>query len=63
MIPFLVHILIVLVIVALLLWIVQQIPMDPTIARIIHVVAIVFVCLWLIYVLAGVYVGLPPMRR
>ena len=31
----------------------SQIPMDPTIARIIRVVVIVCVCLWLLYVLIG----------
>ncbi len=54
---FLVQILIVLVIVGLVLWAVSQIPMDPTIARIIRVVVIVFVCIWLIYVLAGLLPG------
>lgn len=51
---FLIQILIVLIIVGLLLWIVQQIPMDATIARIIRVVVVVLVLIWLLYVLVGV---------
>lgn len=54
---FLVQVLIVLIIVGLLLWVVSQIPMDPTIARIIRVVVIVLVCIWLLYLLVGF---LPP---
>lgn len=50
---FLIQIVIVLVIVGLLLWVLQQIPMDATVARIIRVVVIVCVCLWLLYVLVG----------
>ena len=40
-------------IVGLVLWAVSQVPMDPTIARIIRVVVIVAVCLWLISLLFG----------
>lgn len=50
---FLIEILIVLVVIGLAMWILQQIPMDPTIARIIRVVLIVFVALWLLYILVG----------
>lgn len=50
---FLIHIVIVLIVVGLLLWIVQQIPMDATIARIIRVVVVVMVCLWLLSILLG----------
>ena len=49
----LLNLLIILVVVGLVLGVVSQIPMDPTIARIIFAVVIVFVCIWLIYVLAG----------
>jgi len=42
---FLIQVIVVLIIVGLLLWIVQQIPMDATIARIIRVVVVVAVCL------------------
>lgn len=50
---FLIEIIIVLVIVGLALWVIQQIPMDPTIARILRVVIIVFVAIWLLYALVG----------
>jgi hypothetical protein len=65
---FLIEIVIVLIVVGLLLWIVQQIPMDPTIARIIRVCVIVFVCIWLLYMLIGFAGGLGafpsyPYRR
>jgi hypothetical protein len=50
---FLIQIIVVLIVVGLLLWIVQQIPMDATIARIIRVVIIVAVALWLISLLLG----------
>lgn len=46
--PLLVSIIVPLVIVGLVLWVISQIPMDPTIARIIKVVVVVFVCLWLL---------------
>jgi hypothetical protein len=49
MVPFpLVSIVITLVIVGLVLWVVQQIPMDAVIARIIRVVVIVCVVLYLL---------------
>ena len=61
---FLIEIVIVLVIVGLALWVLQQIPMDATIARIIRVVIIVVVCIWLLYVLVGFLPsGGFPMRR
>lgn len=47
-----------LVVVGLLLWVLSQIPMDPTIARIIRVVVIVFVALWLLQVFTGAFSGL-----
>ncbi len=50
---FLIEIIIVLVIVGLALWIIQQIPMDAVIARIVRVVIIVAVCLYLLYILVG----------
>jgi hypothetical protein len=50
---FLIEIIIVLVIVGLALWVLQQIPMDATIARIIRVILIVFVAIWLLYILIG----------
>jgi type IV secretory pathway TrbL component len=57
---FLIEIVIVLVVVGLVLWAVQQIPMDPAIARMIRVVVIVGVVLWLLYFLSGFVNGLPP---
>ena len=64
---FLIQIVVALVIVGLVLWVVSQIPMDPTIARIIRVVVIVFVVVWLLYVLMGLFAGggfpVIPMRR
>jgi len=59
---FLIQVIVVLIIVGLLLWIVQQIPMDATIARIIRVVVVVAVCLWLISILLG-YPLVYPVRR
>jgi hypothetical protein len=62
----LIQMLICLVIVGLILWAVQQIPMDPAIARIIRVVVIVFVCIWVLYLLVGMLPGngaLYPLRR
>jgi hypothetical protein len=61
----LLQVVIVLAIVGLILWAVTQIPMDPTIARVIRVVVIVFVFIWLIYLLAGFAGGIssPVFRR
>jgi hypothetical protein len=55
----LLQVIVVLVIVGLLLWILSQIPMDPTIAKIVRVVIIVAVCIWLLYLLVGMLGGLP----
>lgn len=49
----LVQIVIVLAVIGLLLWAIAQLPIDPTIARIIRVVAIVAVCFYLIFLLAS----------
>jgi hypothetical protein len=64
---FLIEIIIVLVVIGLAMWILQQIPMDPVIARIIRVVLIVFVALWLLWLLVGMlppggYYGGPRLR-
>jgi len=59
----LIHLLIVLLILGVVLWGVSQFPLDPTIMRLIKVVAIVVVAIWLIYVLAGLAGGIPVMRR
>lgn len=44
----LIEILVSLVILGLLLWVIDQLPLSPDIKRIIHVVVIVFVVLWLL---------------
>lgn len=46
-----------LVVIGLILWGLDQIPMDATIKRIIHVVVIILVVLWLLQVLFGFSVG------
>lgn len=63
--PFLIEIIVALVVVGLILWIVEQIPMDAMIARIIRVVVIVVVCLWLLSLLVGYLPpgGFPQLRR
>lgn len=49
----LLQILVVLIIVGLALWIIQQIPMDATIAKILRVVIVVLVALWLLSLVLG----------
>lgn len=64
--PLLIQVVIVLVMVGLVLWVVQQFPMDATIARLIRVVVIVAVCLWLLYLLAALFGSgplFPSLRR
>ena len=55
----LLQVIVALVIVGLVLWVVSQIPMDPTIAKIIRVVVIVFVSIWLLYLVIGLLGGMP----
>jgi hypothetical protein len=50
---FLIEILITLIIVGLVFWIIQQIPIPEPFGRIIRVVLVVVFAIWLIYVLAG----------
>lgn len=52
-----------LVIVGLILWALTQIPMDPTIAKIIRVLVIVCVGVWLVYVLLGMAGSGAPLLR
>jgi type IV secretory pathway TrbL component len=59
---FLMQLIIVLVIVALALWLLSMIPMDPVLARMIRIILIVGVCLWLLYLLSG-FLGVAPTRR
>lgn len=58
--PALLSLLVALLIVGVILWAVGQIPMDPTIAKVIRVVVIVVVLIWLIYFLAGLLGGVGP---
>jgi ABC-type siderophore export system fused ATPase/permease subunit len=60
---FLIQVLVVLIVVGLALWVVAQIPMDATIARVIRVVIIVLVAIWLIYALLGVAGSAPLLLR
>ena len=55
----LIQLLIVLLIVGVILWGIQQFPIDPTIQRMVKVVIIVAVAIYLIYLLASVLGGLP----
>ena len=57
--PFLIEVVVALAIVGLILWVISQIPMDPTIARIIRVVVIVFVCIWLLTLLVPMLSNTP----
>ena len=53
----LINLVVVLAIVGLILWAIQQIPMDAAIAKVIRVVVIVVVGIYLIYFLAGLFQG------
>lgn len=53
MLPPLFSIIVALVVVGLILWVVQQLPIDAAIVRIIRVVVIVIVVLWLLSFLMG----------
>lgn len=56
----LIQIIIALVLIGLVLWLIQQIPMDAAIAKIIRVVVVVVVVLWLLSVLLGWLPSLGP---
>jgi hypothetical protein len=43
-----ISILVVLVVVGILLWGIQQFPIDPRIMKIIYVVVVVAICIWLL---------------
>jgi hypothetical protein len=51
-----------LVVVGLLLWVVAQIPMDPTVRRILQVVVVVVLVLWLLQTF-GLLGGTPIRLR
>jgi len=53
----LIQVIVGLIIVGLALWVIQQIPMDPAIARLIRIIVIVVVCIWLLYVVVGLLGG------
>lgn len=59
--PLIIQIVVTLVIVGLCLWVIEQIPMDATIARLVRVVVIVFVIVWLLYLLTGMLGGGHPL--
>ena len=59
--PWFIQLIVALAIVGLILWVIEQIPMDPTIARIIRVVVIVCVCVWLLQFLISMFGGGGPM--
>lgn len=62
---FLIQLVVTLVVVGLLLWVLQQVPMDPAIAKIIRVVVVACVVIWLLYVLMEVLGAgsVPVLRR
>ena len=51
--PFIVNIIITLVVIGLLLFLVDKIPMDDNIRQILHIIVLVLVVVWLISVLLG----------
>ena len=55
--PLLLNVIVALAILGLFLWVIQQIPMDATIARVIRVVVIVVVCLYLLQILVSLFGG------
>ncbi len=60
-----ISLLIVLVLAALFLWAISQLPLDPTLMRVIRMIVIVAICLYaLMFLLAmfGVSSGIPTMR-
>lgn len=62
----LITLIIYLIIVGLLLWLVDQLPIDGTIKRIIHILIIVIVILWLVSLFLplteGPWIGRPLLR-
>jgi hypothetical protein len=62
---FIFQIVIVLLVVGVLLWAIQQFPaIDPAIVRIVRVLVVVCVCIWVLYLLMGLFGGMPaPVLR
>lgn len=57
-----ISVLVALVILGVAIYIIELIPMDATVKRVIHVLAILFVLLWVLQLL-GVWPGFPrPLR-
>jgi hypothetical protein len=61
--PFLIQLVITLIIVGLLLYVVNLLPLDANIKQIIRVVVIVFIVIWLLYALMGAGPASYPFRR
>jgi hypothetical protein len=60
--PFLIQLVITLIIVGLLLYVVNLLPLDANIKQIIRVVVIVFIVIWLLYALMGAAPAYPFRR-
>jgi len=61
--PFLIQLVITLIIVGLLLYVVNLLPIEPNIKQIIRVLVIVFIVIWLLYALMGAAPASYPFRR
>jgi hypothetical protein len=60
----LVYLVIALIIVGVLLWVVDMLPLDPVIKQVIRVVVVLAVVIWLLYFLIGFLpAGGLPLRR
>lgn len=59
----LLQILVILLVAGVLLWGIQQFPLDATIAKVAKVVVVVTVCIWLIYLLYGLMSTLTVLHR
>ena len=61
--PFLLQILVSLIVIGLLLWVVNMLPIEANIKQIIRVVMIVFVVIWILYMLMGMSGPAYPYHR
>lgn len=59
----LIELIVALIVIGLLLWVVQMLPIDPAIMQIIRVVMVIFVVLWLLSVLLGYSSPFPAHHR
>lgn len=55
--PWLIQVVVVLAVAGLILWAIEQFPLDATIVRLIRVVIIVAVCIWLLMLLVSMFGG------